>query len=211
MPRSRFRLRPRFPRRLALLLLAGAPACATMPPENWALALRPDFSSPEAAGRTFLSAWSVEEMRTEYLALAEDWKAEVGGTLDAYLIARPHIADQVGWVGSHAWRLEPLRTDLRPDGTRIVWWGLPGGTPRVGLEMVAQHYLEFEGADGQRPGSYLTAPPEQWIGFEGALFWMEVEDASVRSAARLDGIRRVELGTEWKIRGLLAPEEPADP
>jgi hypothetical protein len=74
-----------FPSRLLHFLAAGVlfglgAACSGIPPEKQALAYRPDFSSPEAAGRSFLVAWSEGRTITEYHALSEAWKSEVGGS-----------------------------------------------------------------------------------------------------------------------------------
>lgn len=187
-------------------------ACASPPPELQALAYRPDFSSPEETGRSFLVAWSEEQAQTEYLALSEDWKAEVGGTLDAYLIARPQLQKEVGWISSQAWRLQPIRSEPTARGV-LTWWGLDSQEdPVLGIECVPQNYLEFEeaGGKGQRPGAYLDQPLENFFGFDGSVFWLEIEDSVARIASRLPALGRIEIGTEWKIRGLLAWEPPAD-
>jgi hypothetical protein len=206
-----------FPSRLLHFLAAGVlfglgAACSGIPPEKQALAYRPDFSSPEAAGRSFLVAWSEGRTITEYHALSEAWKSEVGGTLDAYILARPQLQAEVGWTGGQAWRLEPVGRQATRDGV-VIWWGLaPEAEPLLGLEMVAQNYLEFEEAGEQqrRPGAYFDAPLSDFYGFDGATLWVEIDDSSVRMASRLEGIRSIQLGTEWKIRGLLAWEPPAE-
>jgi hypothetical protein len=197
---------------LALVALTSLGACASPPPELAAYAYRPDFSSPEASGRSFLVAWSLEQPETEYLALSEAWKAEVGGTLDAYILARPQIEQQVGWSGKHAWRLQPVRREVGPR-SMVLWWGLDESKdPLLGMVMVPQNYLEFEeaGGAGKRPGSYLEGELDEFYGIEGSLLWIEVEDSSARMASRLPKIGRIELGTEWKIRGLLEWQPPED-
>jgi len=214
MPAARFH----FPSRLLHFLAAGAllglgTACAEIPPRLHAYAFRPDFSTPELAGQSFLVAWSDGgQVKTEYLALSEAWKEEVGGTLDGYILARPQLQAEVGWVSGQAWRLEPVGRQATRDGI-VIWWGLdPKEDPLLGLEMVAQNFLEFEEAGSQqrRPGAYFDAPLSDYYGFDGTTLWVEIDDSSVRMANRLEGIRSIQLGTEWKIRGLLAWEPPAD-
>lgn len=203
------------PRRLLVasaLGLFSLASCASPPPELQALAYRPDFSSPESTGQTFLVAWAEEQPRIEYRALSEAWKAEVGGTLDAYLIARPQLQREVGSIGSQAWRLLPIGRETTDRGV-VVWWGLdPEDDPVLGIECVPQNYLEFEeaGGSGQRPGSYFDEPLENFYGFDGSVFWLEIEDSAARMASRMRKLGRIELGTEWKIRGLLNGEPPAD-
>lgn len=214
MPAARFH----FPSRLlhffvaSVLLGLGSASCG-IPPHLHAYAFRPDFSTPELAGRSFLVAWSDgEQVKTEYLALSEAWKAEVGGTLDAYILARPQLQAEVGWASSQAWQLEPVGRQATRDGI-VIWWGLdPDDEPLLGLEMVAQNFLEFEEAGPQqrRPGAYFDAPLSDYFGFDGSTLWVEIDDSSVRLASRLEGIRSIQLGTEWKIRGLLAWEPPAE-
>lgn len=203
------------PRRLLIasaLGLGSLACCASPPPELQALAYRPDFSSPESTGQTFLVAWAEEQPGVEYRALSEAWKAEVGGTLDAYLIARPQLQKEVGWISSQAWRLQALGREETERGV-VVWWGLdPEDDPVLGIECVPQNYLEFEEAGGaeQRPGSYFDEPLENFFGFDGSVFWVEIEDSVARIASRIPKLGRIELGTEWKIRGLLNWEPPAD-
>ncbi|MCH2100623.1 MAG: hypothetical protein MK209_01675 [Planctomycetes bacterium] len=203
------------PRRLlftSALGLGSLAGCASPPPGLQALAYRPDFSSPEATSQSFLIAWAEEQPQVEYRALSEAWKAEVGGTLDAYLIARPQLQRKVGWVSREAWRLQAVRSEETDRGI-VVWWGLdPEDDPTLGIECVSQNYLEFEeaGGKGQRPGSYLDEPLENFYGFDGSVFWAEIEDSAARIASRIPRLRRIELGTEWKIRGLLTWEPPAD-
>lgn len=211
MPAARFAL----PCRLlaaSALGLGALGGCASPPPELQALAYRPDFSSPESTGQTFLVAWAEEQPQVEYRALSEAWKAEVGGTLDAYLIARPQLQREVGWISSQAWRLLPLRSEETDRGV-VVWWGLDADEdPMLGIECVPQNYLEFEEAGGkrQRPGSYLDEALENFYGFDGSVFWVEIENSAARMASRIPKLGRIELGTEWKIRGLLNWEPPAD-
>ena len=202
------------PGRVLGLLLAAAlgTSCASPPPELEALASRPDFSRPEETGRTFLVSWAVHAPKTEYEALSEAWKDEVGGTLDAYLLARPQLQAEVGWISSQAWRLQPIRTEAGAEGV-LTWWGLdPERDPVLGIECVPQNYLEFEeaGARDRTPGSYFDEELEQFYGIEGSLLWVEIEDSAVREASRLDGIRSIKLGTEWKIRRLIPWDPPAD-
>lgn len=213
MPTARFHLPARLLHFSAVCALLGAGgACQSIPAEMQALAYRPDFSSPEAAGRSFLVAWSEEQTRTEYHALSEEWKTEVGGTLDAYILARPQLQAEVGWAGGQAWRLEPVGRQESREGV-VIWWGLDAADPPLlGMEMVAQNFLEFEeaGEKQRRPGAYFDAPLSDYFGFDGSVLWVEIEDSSVRMASRLEGIRSIQLGTEWKIRGLLPGEPPAD-
>lgn len=214
MPAARFYFPSRLLQFLAAAALLGlAGSCASIPPRLHAYAFRPDFSTAELAGRSFLVAWSTgEHVQTEYLALSEAWKTEVGGTLDAYILARPQLQAEVGWVSSQAWRLNPVAQAPTQDGI-VIWWGLdPDDEPLLGLEMVPQNFLEFEeaGAQQRRPGTYFDAPLSDYFGFEGSMLWIEIDDSSVRMASRLDGIRSIQLGTEWKIRGLLAWEPPAE-
>lgn len=144
---------------------------------------------------------------TEYLALAEEWKREVGGTLDAYLLFRPRLKKQLGWSSSQAWRLQPLSEEETPEGV-LIWWGLK--KPMIGLLCVQQHYFEFEevGKDSP-PGAYLDFPPDQYWGFENRVFFLEVEDSMMRTMAQRE-LRKFTLGSEWKIRRVLSPENPAD-
>jgi len=211
----RFALLPRFlvfsSQALILVGALGLSACASPPGEAWAAALRPDFSSPESAGRSFLAAWAVKEPKTEYLALSEEWKAELGASYDAYLLARPQLAHEIGWTVKHAWRLQPVAEE-RVNDEIWIWWGLDDEA-LLGIRFVQQHYFEFResGTDGRRPGSYIDMSPSELLELDGSSVYLEFSDPLVRSVRGFQReLQSFEVGSEWKIRGLLQVEEPAD-
>ena len=193
-------------RTLFLLLPLLLPACQAMPPEAWASALRPDFSTPEETGRSFFAAWAAKEPANEYKCLAESFKAEVGATLDVYLIYRPELEKQIGWVGRHAYKLQPLSSEQLANGNVLVWWGR-GSTTFLGLEMERQGFFDFyDGKDPKhRIGGSLKEPLEDHFEFSGKEVMLYLENSSIRSAGLLDDIAKFEIGEAWKIAGMIQP------
>jgi hypothetical protein len=199
------------PRRTLILalipLLAGLlPSCQTMTPEAWASALRPEYSSPEETGRSFFAAWAAKKGDKEYTCLSEDFKAKVGATLDAYLLFRPELEKQIGWVGRHAFRLEPQSKETLANGNVLVWWGR-GSTTYLGLEMQRQQYFDFHeaGDKDHRAGASLDLPLAEYFEFSGREFSLYLENSSVRTARNMEEISKFEIGSEWKIAGLIQP------
>jgi hypothetical protein len=183
------------------------PACQSMPPEAWAAALRPDFSTPTSTGTSFLAAWSAKETRTEHLCLSAALKQDLGATYDAYLLARPELEQEIGWVGRHAFGLEILESEIAgPDV--VLWWG-SGKKIYLGMRMTQQHYFEFREQGGRlrRPGSYLPKAPAEYLELHGSELELFLKDPAIRSAGKLDSIQSFELASEWKIREFLPPPE----
>ncbi len=193
---------------LALIpLVAGLlPSCQTMTPEDWASALRPKYSSPEETGRSFFAAWAAKQAVNEYKCLGEKFKAEIGATLDAYLLYRPELEKQIGWVGRHAFRLKPQSSQALENGNVLVWWGR-GSTTYLGLEMQQQQYFDFHAAGDQdhRAGGSLDMPLDEYFEFSGREFSLYLENSSVRTARNMDEISKFEIGSEWKIAGMIQP------
>lgn len=193
---------------LFALLSSLLPSCQTMPPEAWASALRPDFSSPEQTGRSFFAGWAAKEPQTEYRCLGETLKAEIGATMDAYLLYRPQLERQIGWVGRHAYKLQPISSQTLENGNVLVWWGR-GSTTFVGLEMEQQGYFDFfrPGDLQNRVGGMLDMPLEEYFEFSGREFSLYVENSSVRTARTMEEIAKFEIGNEWKIAAMFQPPE----
>jgi hypothetical protein len=194
-------------RRISCLALAGTilPACQSMPPAAWAAALRPDFATAESTGHSFLAAWSAKETRTEHLCLATALKEELGATYDAYILARPQLELEIGWVGRHAYRLELVATETVGQD-QLLWWGTQQQV-YLGMRMTQQYYFEFqeEGGRRRRPGSYLSKAPAQYLQLNGRDLELFLSDPAIRSAGQLEGIRSFEIASEWKIREFLPP------
>lgn len=197
------------------MLVGGAAAgalftsasCASCPPETRALALRPDYSTPELAGASFFAAMACDDADGEYRAFGERLKARHGATLDLWLLARPSVREELGLAVRFARRLRPARSETREDGV-LVWWEA-AGRERVGLLMQAQHFLECVEADGRRVGIPLQRPPGAWLQVEGKRLRIDlaVEDPVLRGLSAA-GVTRITLATEWKIADWLLPEEP---
>ncbi len=184
----------------ALLLLAGA--CQACPPEARALVLRPDFSDPVAAGRSFLAAVGCDDARGEYLALGEPLKEEYGATLDVYLLGRKELRARLGSLWRFAFHLEPLGTEPEGDGV-LVWWG-SAGRRRLGFLMVPQNFFDVTERNGEKRGAFLSAPPGAAVAIQGRRLTLELQDSVLRG---LDprSIARLEVGTEWKIAAVRRP------
>ncbi len=194
---------------LTACLLIAVPACQTMTPEAWASALRPEYSSPEETGRSFFAAWAAKESLNEYRCFAESMKAEYGAGADAYLLFRPELEKQIGWVGRFAYKLEPYESQQLENGNVLVWWAR-GSTVYLGLEMERQSFFEFHNAldPEHRAGGTLDEPIVNYLEFSGREVAIYVENSAVRTARAMDEISKFEIGTEWKIAGIYQP--PAD-
>ncbi len=192
------------PAAFALALCAGAPGCSACPEQAALLVAFPDYSSPEAAGRSFFAALGCDDAAGEYRALGERLKSRHGATYDAWLLARPGVRDELGAAVQHAHRLDASRTVTSEEGV-LVWW-TAAGAERVGLLMRAQHYVEFVEDDGRRVGLHLERPPGAWMRLDGKklALALAVEDAVLRG---LDPARvtRITVATEWKIADWMAP------
>ena len=197
---------------IALFLTIVPTSCQTMTPESWASALRPDFSSPEEGGRSFFAAWSAVRPTNEYRCLAESLKKQVGATLDAYMIFRPELERQIGWVGRHAYKLQITGQNKLLNGRVIVWWGR-GNKTYLGLEMQAQDFFEFHEAGGKlrHAGGFLDQPLAEHFEFSGKELSLYLENSAVRTARTMGALSKFEIGTEWKISALIPAEEKPVP
>jgi hypothetical protein len=196
----------RVPRRpLSTLLLAGlllAPACVC-PAEAELLVARPDFASPEAAGRSFLAAVAEDDATAEYRCLSEALKREWGATLDAWMIGRVEARGEIGdGLLRRAMSLDYLGAEWTEDGV-LTRWGT-GARVRLGLVFVPQHYFDLLDEQGPRAGELLGGAPADYLESEGRTLRLEIPDALPRRFGGFDGVTRFELGTEWKLRRLVA-------
>ena len=208
----RTRIRFSNPTWMAFSLVFALSACSTMPPAAWAMALRPDFSTPESTGESFFAAWSAKEPLTEYRCLSERLKRQIGvefgggtgATLDAYLLFRPDLEQKIGWAGRHSYKLQAMGSELLDDGGVLVWWGR-SDTVYLGLKMVHQDYFEFTEAGGKmrQSGGFLDRELEDYFEFTGKEFSLILEDSSIRTVRTMASVGKFEIGTEWKILGMV--------
>lgn len=192
----------------ALLLAAPAlPGCSACPAAAAELTAHPDYGSPAAAGRSFWAALGCDDARAEYGALGEALKRRHGATLDAWILARPGVREELGGAVRFAHRLQPARELVTEDGV-LVWWSA-AGAERVGLLFHSQHYVELRLDDGREVGFSLPHPPGAYLKLEGTelLLALQAKDPVLRGVdpAR---VSRVTLATEWKIADWLLPEQP---
>ena len=189
--------------RIALLLgllLAGLASCAC-PAEARLLAERPDFRTPEAAGRSFLAAVSCDDAEAEYRCASEALKAELGATFDLWLIGRAELRDEVGeLLLSRASSLDFLGVRVSEMGLLTLWGR--GEEPLLGLWMVEQHYFDLYDDRGPVLGELLDQPPGGYLKQVGTRLVLEISDALPKRFPGFDEVRKFELGSEWKLRGL---------
>lgn len=197
-------------RLLAALLLAlpALPACSACPAAAAELTAHPDYSSPERAGRSFFAALGCDEARAEHGAMGESLKQRHGATLDAWILARPAVREELGSAVRYARLLEPSREEVVESGV-LLWWSA-AGAERVGLLFQAQHFLELELEGGRRVGFSLRQPPGNWLQLDGKKITLDFrEENSVLRGVDPASVTRVTLATEWKIADWLLPVEAA--
>ncbi|MDP7561157.1 MAG: hypothetical protein QF745_11530 [Planctomycetota bacterium] len=189
-----------------LLALLGAilPACSTCQAEAKAYTLRPDFSTPEATGHSFLAALSCDNGPAEYACLSERMKRKHGATLDAWLIARVEIREEVGWLIRQAFSLQPLSSESVPGGV-LVWWG-QSSQPLLGLVMEKQHFFDLYEREGRKFGSFLQNPPP--IRVEGKRLSVSLEDPVLRTVPEGAHLTGLTIGSEWKVLDFQLPATP---
>ncbi len=198
--------RIRSTRLLAALVLAlpALPACSACPAAAAELTAHPDYSSPAAAGRSFFAALGCDEARAEYGAMGESLKRRHGATLDAWILARPGVREELGSAVRYARLLEPTREEVLEAGV-LLWWSA-AGAERVGLLFQAQHFLELQLADGRRVGFSLPKPPGDWMSLERSQLALSLSaENSVLRGVDPASVRRITLATEWKIADWLMP------
>lgn len=187
----------------SVVLVAGA-GCQACPAEARFLCDRPDFRAPEAAGRSFWAAVACDDATAAYRCLGEGLKAEHGATFDGFLLFWRELRDRHGAAFRHAWRLRTVGDEeVREDGV-LLWWGL-GAEPRVGLLMTEQPYVELEPASGTAVEAYLDRPPRDLVEPTSGGLTLRLPGAVLRDLPDPLRLRRLELGSEWKIRDVLAP------
>ncbi len=164
---------------------------------------RPDFRTPEAAGRSFLAAVGCDDAAAEYRCLSEALKRDHGATLDAWVIGRVEARREIGGlVLSRASSLEFLGSRATEAGL-LTEWGF-GGRPRLGLLMVEQHYFDLYDDRGPLAGELLEQAPGAYLRSEGTRLILEIPGALPKRTPPLAEVVRLELGTEWKLRDLVA-------
>ncbi len=184
---------------VGLLLSPLFPACSACPPEARALVERPDYSTPESAGRSFFAALSCDDAEREYRALGESLKRRYGATFDVYLLGRERLREELGdFVLRNAHRLRPVRREVREDGVVVGY--AAGGAERVALLFHRQDYLELRTADGRRIGLPLPAPPGAFLRLEGKDLALELRARDpVFRGLDPDEVVAVVLAGEWKL------------
>ncbi len=198
-------------RTLSALFLGLAAACAC-PPEARRLVETPDFSTPEAASRSFLAALGCDDAEAEYRCLADRFKEELGAGFDAWLLARPRLREEAGPALDLAFQAESTgRRDLPPEEGRrrvLLWWGR-GETPYVGFVLEEQYWWSLETRDGRRFDDLLAEPPARALSSPGrGRLLLGPLELPVPRWLQPEAVRSLTLGTEWRIRDLLPPPEP---
>lgn len=167
----------------------------------------PDFSAPETAGRSFLAAIACDADVAAYLCLSEGLKEQHAATLDGFLLFKSELEREYGRALGYAARLQPLGPAEDAGGRVRIWWGLRG-EPVLGLDFEPQYYLDLTTHSGSRAGEFLERPPGTLLHWDGGRLSLEAPPALAQRFPDLSGIRRLDLGTEWKIRDVLAPPQP---
>lgn len=194
------------PLRLGLLLfaLSAAGGCQTCTAEARALLAQPEFSTPEACGRTLMASLACDEPRVAYLTLSESLKEAIGATYDFVRLGWPRLKEEIGELAlSQAFRLEPMGTTWSEEGA-TTWWGY-AGKRYLGLVTVEQHYFDVE-ADDREVGAFLDDAPGAYIEMQPGRLTLELEDSSLLGVVP-EEIRTLVVGSEWKILRVLKPKE----
>lgn len=193
---------------LALTLALAGSGCTACPPEAERLVLAPDFSSPETAGRSFWAAIACGEDVAAYKCLSEGLKREHGATLDAFLLYKGELEERYGRAFRYAFRLQPLGQP-QGEGSRVrQWWGIDR-QPLLALELEAQHFLDFyTRSSAAADGDFLERPPGALLHWNGGQLCLDVPAGTRARFPELSALRQLTIGTEWKVRDVLAPPNP---
>lgn len=188
------------PLRPLLVAVAAGLASCVCPSAAEALVERPAFASPEDAGRSFLAAVSRDNAAAEYRCLSEALKDEYGATLDAWILGRVEVREEIGaFLLSRAHRLDFLGVRITEQGLETRWG--TGERPRIALLMVQQHYFDLYDEDGAVAGELLEEPPWRYLDRDGTTLTVEISDALPKRFPGFEGTTLFALGTEWKLRG----------
>lgn len=197
------------PRLLAaalVLALPGIPSCSACPEAAAELTAHPNYFSPASAGRSFFAALGCDDAQAEYAGMSESLKQRHGATLDAWILARPTVRDELGSAVRYAHLLSPAREEVVEGGV-LVWWSA-AGAERVGLLFQAQYFLDFLLEDGREIGFSLTKPPGAWMQLEGKKLALTLAaENSVLRGMDPARVMRITVATEWKIADWLLPEK----
>ena len=176
-----------------------------------------DHSTPLRSVLSFQDAFAHDRLEQEYGALSQTLRRREGVTLQTYALARPHLLEPLGGIGSFVLRRNSLEDNVRAawiEGDRsVLAFSLFRREFRIALSREAR--LHGSGRGGQ-------------AGFEAALRagdWSLSDDLlEIRfelpsdTAHRLlrDGVERVELRPTWKVDafgegGLDGDESEYDP
>ena len=189
-----------------LLVLLGAASCQSIPVEVHARALSPDFSTPIAAGQSFLAAVACNDARAEYLCFSETLKEEYGATLDGWILAREPLQKGIGNDLKHAHRLQPEAETLATFSDtekNIIWWQYKDKR-LLGLTMEAQIFFDVVQSGSEETGSFLDSPLSSFVAIEGDSLSLELKNSSIRGL-KANQLERLVLGTEWKITSFQIP------
>tara|TARA_B100001750_G_scaffold228562_1_gene223126 strand:- start:1672 stop:2256 length:585 start_codon:yes stop_codon:yes gene_type:complete len=194
-------VRPLLP---TLLVLLGTASCQSIPVEVHARALSPDFSTPIAAGQSFLAAVACNDARAEYLCFSETLKEEYGATLDGWILARESLQKEIGNDFKHAHRLQPEPpSSISDTEENIVWWQYKGKR-LLGLTMEAQIFFDVLQSGSQETGSFLDFPLSSFVAIKEDRLSLELKNSSIRGL-KANQLERFVLGTEWKITSFRIP------
>jgi hypothetical protein len=199
-------VRAPLPTLLLYLVALNLSACQSCPQAAQALVARPDFSSAENCAKSFFAALSINEIGAEYKCLGSELKQKYGATLDAYILGRPLLDEQLGSTRKYAFQLEMMSRQNLEDGLELIWWG-HNDKRLIGTLCSAQHYFSVQTSEGEF-GSLLGNEPSYYLEVDGKHLFVNVSDSIIRSLPDNQDISSFTIASEWKIADFIEPPKP---
>jgi hypothetical protein len=124
--------------------------------------------------------------------------------LDAWLVARVAVREEVGGMTQFAFTLQPLSSTQVPGGT-LVWWGI-ANKPLLGLVMAEQHFFDLYDRGGRKFGSFLNESPPFHL--QGRRLSLTLDNPILRTVPEGTELTNLVVGSEWKVLDFQLPATP---